>query len=368
MVSNIYRLKVSLVTIIRISMQTISATAKIKLQRIINRNIDQQNIFGTVLSISKGSDSLTISAGNLTGQSQYFIASVTKLFITAIVMRLRQDEKLGLDDNISAYLPTDILKELHIYKGHDYSDLIKIRHLLSHTSGLPDYFLQKRENGVSLVKELISGNDRKWTFQEAIEIAKSMQPHFKPGQKGKAFYSDTNFQLLGKIIESNMDRKLSEILDEFVISPLNLKKTYLYQDVTDARPAEVYYKSGHARIPLAMSSFWADGSIVSTAEESTVFLRSFFGGLLFPKEYIAELQDWNRIFFPFQYGLGIARFKFPWLLSPFRPVPELLGHMGTTGAFAYHCPKKDLYIGGTINQVHNPGLPYKLIVKILNVL
>jgi len=128
----------------------------------------------------------------------------------------------------------------------------------------------------------------------------------------------------------------------------------------------VYYKNEHARIPQAMTSFWADGSMVSTSEEILVFVKAFFGGILFPEAYLEEMHDWKKIFFPFQYGTGIVRFKLPWIFSPFRPVPELLGHMGTTGAFAYRCPAKNAYIAGTINQVHNPGLPYKLIIALLN--
>ncbi|MBN1159108.1 MAG: beta-lactamase family protein [Bacteroidales bacterium] len=341
---------------------------QIRLQKILEKSIDHKNIFGTVVSIGRCFDdwSWTGSAGNLTGQSQYFIASVTKLYITAIVQKLRHRNKLGLEDKISEYFPRDTLKNLHVFKGTDYSDQITIRHLLSHTSGLPDYFLQKGPDGKSLVRDLISGNDRKWTFSEAIQIAKSMQPHFKPGQKGKAFYSDTNFQLLGKIIETTKERPLSEVISEFITEPLGLKKTYLYQDIQDTTPEELYYRDNHAHLPLAMTSFWADGSMVSTAEESVVFLKAFFGGMFFPTSYLSEMQEWNRIFFPFHYGLGIARFKLPFIFSPFRRIPPIIGHMGTTGAFAYYCPEKDVYLAGTINQVHNPGLPYRLVVKVLN--
>ncbi|MBN2480608.1 MAG: beta-lactamase family protein [Bacteroidales bacterium] len=343
--------------------------SEIRLQRILENSIDKKDIFGTVVSIYNVHEDWgwTGSAGNLTGQSQYFIASVTKLYVTAIIQKLRQMDKLQLEDKISEYLTSDILKDLHVFKGKDYSDRITVRHLLSNTSGLPDYFLQKKQDGMSLVRELTSGHDQKWTFSEAIQISKSMQPHFKPGEKGKAFYSDTNFQLLGKIIETTTDRPLPEVFTGFIINPLDLKKTYLYQDINDTTPAELYYRDNHAHLPLAMTSFWADGSMVSTAEESVAFLKAFFGGQLFPEAYLSEMQDWNRIFFPFQYGLGIVRFKLPFLLSPFRRIPPIIGHMGTTGAFAYYCPEKDTYIAGTINQVHDPGLPYRLIVKILNI-
>lgn len=337
-----------------------------KFQMILDRSIDQENIFGTVVSISRGSENWTGAAGNLSIQSQYFIASVTKLFVSTIVMKFRQKGLLDLDDPISQYFSPEIMKGLHVLKGKDHSDLITVRHLLSHTSGLPDYFLQERNGEVSLVRQLITGHDQKWTFEEAIEISKTMQPHFIPGQKGKAYYSDTNFQLLGKIIEHVSGNTFQQVLQDEILDPFDLGGTYLYNDIGDDKPAEIYYRNSHARIPMAMTSFWADGSMVSTAEESVAFLRAFFEGKLFPESYLVEMRDLNRIFFPFHYGIGMVRFKLPWIFSPFMPAPELWGHMGTTGAFAYHCPAKNAYIAGTINQVHNPGLPYKLIIKLLN--
>ncbi len=96
------------------------------------------------------------------------------------------------------------------------------------------------------------------------------------------------------------------------------------------------------------------------------FLRAFFGGQLFPKVYISELTVWNRIFFPLQYGIGVARFKLSRIFSPFKPTPELIGHSGLSGAFAYYCPQKDLYLTGTVNQTAKPGLSYRLMIKLLN--
>jgi len=117
---------------------------------------------------------------------------------------------------------------------------------------------------------------------------------------------------------------------------------------------------------MAMTSFGPDGGIVSTANESMIFLKAFFNGKLFPKEYLDEMKDWNKIFFPLQYGIGIARFKLPRIFSPFKPVPKLIGHSGLSGAFAYYCPEKDIYLTGTVNQIHNAGLSYKLMIRILN--
>jgi D-alanyl-D-alanine carboxypeptidase len=225
-----------------------------KLQHLLDETVDNKKVFGSVVCVSSGSASWIGSAGNLTDQSQYFIASTTKLYITAIILKLRETGKLSLDDKISFYLPSHVMSGLHIYKGVDYSGEITIKHLLSNTSGLPDYFEQKGENGQSLKDELIFGKDQKWGFEDAISISKQMKPNFEPGKKTKAHYSDTNFQLLGKIIETVTGTTISQALSKYVFKPLGLEKTYLYQDSTDTLPETMYYKKEPMSIPMAMSS------------------------------------------------------------------------------------------------------------------
>jgi D-alanyl-D-alanine carboxypeptidase len=60
------------------------------------------------------------------------------------------------------------------------------------------------------------------------------------------------------------------------------------------------------------------------------------------------------------------RLKLPRIFSPFKPVPELIGHSGISGAFAFYCPENDMHITGTVNQIHDPGLSYRLMIGILN--
>ena len=341
---------------------------KSKLENILNQTVNSKSIFGAVVNIESGDQSFSWSgaAGNLKVESQYFIASTTKLYITAVVLKLRADGCLRLDDKISQYIPKDIITGIHTFKDVDYSYDITIRQLMSHTSGLPDYFQGKRENGKSLEAEITSGHDQHWTFEKVTSEVKKMKSKFKPGTKGKAFYSDTNYQLLGRIIEIITEKKISDVFKEFIYAPLKLESTYLYEDSNDTKPVSLYYKTQPLHIPLAMTSFGPDGGIVSTAKETMIFLRAFFNGQLFPKEYLDELANWNRIFFPLEYGLGVARFKLPRIFSPFKPIPELIGHSGLSGAFAFYCPKKDLYLTGTVNQIANPSISYKLMIKIIN--
>lgn len=210
------------------------------LQTVLDKIVDSKKVFGTSFAFKKDTLAWRGSSGNLSIDQPYFIASTTKLFTTAIILRLRAEGKLNLDDKISKYIDKSILLGLHIYKGKDYSQELTIKHLLSHTSGLPDYFQGKGTSGKSLENEITENIDQFWTFEQAIERTKKMTPLFAPGTKGKANYSDANFQLLGKIIENITHKSYAENCREFIIQPLGLTKTYLYQDSTDKTPKTLY--------------------------------------------------------------------------------------------------------------------------------
>jgi len=95
-----------------------------------------------------------------------------------------------------------------------------------------------------------------------------------------------------------------------------------------------------------------------------IFLEAFMSGALFPVEYLAEMQKWNRIFAPLEYGVGIMRFALPRYYSPLRPVPPMVGHSGASGAVLYHVPLLDLYVSGTVNQIKKRSLSYGLMARL----
>lgn len=334
------------------------------LQNVLDHVVDQKRVFGTSFAIKNDHCVWTGASGNLTINQPYFIASTTKLFTTAIILRLIMEEKIRLNDNISRFLDDSVLKGLHIFNGADYSHQITVQNLLAHTSGLPDYFQDKGQGGKSLEKELMNGLDQYWTFEQVVDRTKAMKPYFVPGVKGKAHYSDTNFQLLGKIIENITTKTFSEICSAFIIKPLELSHTYMYNDAADSTPKKLYYKAKELNIPNAMTSFGADGGIVSNSTDMLTFLESFFKGKLFPAEYINQLQVWNRIFYPIKSGIGIHLFKLPWFFDPKGAIPYFIGHSGLSGALAYYSPKKNIYITGTVNQVAYPDISFKIMIKL----
>lgn len=339
-----------------------------KLQNVLNKTVDGKKVFGTSFAIKKDDFVWRGNAGNFNENQSYFVASTTKLFTTAIILKLCEKGDISLTDKVTKYFDKSVLVKLSNYGGIDYYDSLTVKNLLSHTSGIPDYFQGKGANGNSLEDELLVGHDQSWDFDETIKRAKGMSSPFAPETKNKALYSDTNFQLLGKIIENITGSSYSEICDTLIINPLNLTNTYLYNDEYDNKPKTLYYKTNELHIPKAMSSFGPDGGIVSNSFEMLVFIEAFFTGKLFPSTYLDSLQQWNRIFFPMRSGVGIHLLKLPWIFNPFGNVPNFIGHSGLSGALAYYCPEENIYIAGTVNQIAHPDTSFRTMIKLTQIL
>lgn len=328
------------------------------LNELVAQAIEKRNITGAVLCVEKGDNSFShiSSAGNIAKNDSYFIASVTKLYITAVLLKLRAENQLQLDDKISRYLRKEDVERIHVLKDKDYSNEITIKHLMSNTSGIPDYFTSE------VFLELANGKDQSWPLERTLQSVKQMKPKFKPGQKGKVHYSDTNYQLLGEIIKSITGKTTQEVFKEFIFDNLKLQHTYVYEDMNDSKPIPLNYKSKPLHIPEYMTSIPSEGGIVSTAQESLQFLKAFINGHFFPKSDFKELMsNWNFLLLPgqFYYGVGIA--KQPISILSFKN--GLIGHWGQSGAFAFYYPKKDLYFTGTVNQVTGHSVAARLIGK-----
>jgi CubicO group peptidase (beta-lactamase class C family) len=366
------------------------------LQKSLQREIEgvvgkNQDVFSAVLRVASTKDGFYWAgaagtayadrAEKMQVDTPIYIASITKMYVAAATLILEERGTLSLDDPLSKFLPAEMLEGLHRYKGRDYSDELRIYHLISQTSGLPDYFTETPRDGKSMVDRIVAGGDVAWGVEEVVEIAKNgLSAKFPPEPKGqetsgkKAHYSDTNYQLLGSAIEVAAGKALHQILAELVIEPLELSSTYMHghggaREAGGKPPASIYYKTQPLHLDKAMTSFGPDGGMVSTVEECLRFLGHLMQGRLFANSATLErMQSWKRIFFPFQYGLGLMRFKLPRILSPFSATPELIGHSGATSAFLFYNDMGNLVIGGTLNQLANPGRPVRLMIKVIKMI
>ncbi len=337
-------------------------------QEILNQLVGQvatrKYIYGAVFQVLSDDENLdlTSASGELKADSPYYIASINKLFISALILKLSAENKFNIHDKISKYLPGDVVRGLHVHQGTDYSNVLSVAHLLSHTSGLPCYLTDRQANGKKAMAELEAGVDQAWPMERVIQEVKRMKTHFPPGKEGRAKYSDTNYQILSLIIE-NISGEPANIVLKNLFRALNLRQTAVCEDAGDVAFAPIRYKSEIRHLPLFLASTKND--IISTAKDQMTFLRAFFGGYFFPKEKVNDLAKWNRIFFPFSYGIGIQKFHLPRLLSPFQPVPEMVGHSGSTGSVAFYVPELGLSITGTTNQQARPSAAFQTMIKII---
>jgi len=335
------------------------------LDKIVSQTAKNKNVHGSVFHIESRDKlmSLFSTSGNISPTSQYYIASINKLIISFITLRLCQNKTINLGNNLSTYFPNKILNGLLVHNGKDYSGDLTIRHLISHTSGLPCYLIDKKPDGKRNMDLILSGNDQFWPLEEVVSEVKKMKPKFIPRTKGKASYSETNFRLLDRVLEEVTNKTIQGLLTD-VFQELEMKKTFVLPSNSADNCAPIYFKQNQIDIKEYWSSTHHD--IASTAAEQMKFIRAFFDGKYFTKEFINELKNWNNIFFPFKYGVGIQKFYIPRLLSPFKAVPELIGHCGSVGSVAFYVPDKKVYITGTVNQTSNPNIVFQTMIKIIN--
>ena len=83
-----------------------------------------------------------------------YIASTTKLFTATAIMMMNEKGLIALDDPMAKYLPEEMIHGIQIYQGHDYSREITVEQLLSHTSGIPDYYDEKGKRWKIAVRNL----------------------------------------------------------------------------------------------------------------------------------------------------------------------------------------------------------------------
>jgi CubicO group peptidase (beta-lactamase class C family) len=352
-----------------------------RLQRLADRQIAKKQVHNIALGMQFSGGRIDAAvAGSadargsipMTSSTPYYLASITKMYTATVIMKLAGSGKIDLEAPISSYLGPELVEGIHVIAGIDYGGRITVSQLLDQTSGLADYFEGKPKGGVSLVDDLKENRDRALSIEAIVEIVRGLRPKFASGAGGgrKAHYSDTNYALLGAIIETSTGTTVADNFSDRIFAPLGLTNTRVFDHTKeDPPPAATYFKDRALEIPLAMSSFAPDGGLVSTLAESLRFLRDFFEGELLDKYQLAQMtKRWNPIFFPLQYGYGLMRFDLPRWMSPFKAPPELIGHSGSTGSFAFYHPKRDVYLAGTVNQMDNPGRPYRLMTEMIALL
>lgn len=242
---------------------------------------------------------------------RYRIASVTKAFVSVLVLQLEADGKLDIDDPVEKYLP-------HVVPN---GSAITLRELMNHTSGLFNF-----TDDSAFVNDPVTSFSRAWTPSELLAVAFLHPPNFAPGTNWS--YSNTNYIVLGMVVEAVTQKPLGQVLQERIFTPLSLTSTSFPLTIQLA-PDFVH---GYIKIPgspifdiapaLNPTWGWAAGAIVSNAHDVTLFYRALFTRKLLPPAQLSELES------PTQssgtYGLGVDN-TFPACGRAFFHVGDFLG-------------------------------------------
>jgi D-alanyl-D-alanine carboxypeptidase len=291
------------------------------------------------------------------------LASVGKLFTATIIGILHERGELNIDDHINKYIDADLMQGLHVYNGKDYSDMITIRHLLMQTSGLNDVFYE-------LYNKMTDNPDFGITPREAIIWGKENLKQVAPPGK-KHFYTDTNYYLLGLIVEQITGKPFHEVMHELIFDPVGMRHAYMHGYSkpgieTDEPPARLYIKDVDLFTVKNIHKLdYSGGSVIAPLRDFHKFMKSLTAGKLINNDTLNRMiEDDTPMGFPligFDYGYSIWKVKSIPLILPAKYF--CWGCVGVTGAFMFYHPSTMTYIIGSFNDFSYRGKALQFMIK-----
>ncbi len=216
----------------------------------------------------------------VTPQSPFKIASLTKPFTATAIMQLVEKGKVSLDENVSHYLD---------YLPKEWNT-ITVRELLSHTSGLADYFQAPDWSWKNSWRLDLS-------HDEFIKMTEKSPRIFNPGEKMQ--YCNTGYYLLGMLIEKLSGERYEDYLNEYIFHPLGMSNSRLDHAyaIIPNRVSGYTLEKGEWRNAEFTSDTWAysEGGIITTAEDLAKFDSSFYTEKLLKKSSIDQMWTPSKL-------------------------------------------------------------------------
>ncbi|MFC1969738.1 serine hydrolase domain-containing protein [Chloroflexota bacterium] len=280
--------------------------------------------------------------------NQFRGGSLTKPFVSVVVLQLVEEGRFSLDDPMTSVLPESVTAKFA--NSHE----ITVRMLLNHTGGMPEFL-------DLAMPQIVANLQKVWQDDEWLDFAAAQEPWFAPGEAQA--YSNTDYILLGLVIEQATGRSWREDVRQRIIEPLNLENTLLPEPGDISSPpnqAHGYIDMGaglvdvtEAGVDPSMAGASGGEALITTAEDLDRFLKSLLAGELFQN---SDTLDEMQTFVPWpegnplspwidSYGLGIMKVVYPGGI-------EAIGHIGTSAdfnAFVFYLPDQDITISGAVN-------------------
>lgn len=239
----------------------------------------------------------------LDGDSPFAIASITKTFTATLVLEAVERGRIGLDDPVSNHLP-----RLKAVRG------VTVRQLLQHTSGIADLLHPMRE-------PMDANPDRIWTGAEVIDHLGGRW--FSPG--AAYGYSNSNYVLLGMLVERIYGHDFDEVLRRHLLRPLDLDETGSLLDA-----------DAPALMPRSWASaFGTSGNMYASVSDLVDWAMALYGGRVLAPETLVAMTTFNRD----DYGLGTEAIRLGSRTG--------IGHSGLLRGFTsvlVHLPEENITI------------------------
>ncbi len=231
------------------------------------------------------------------------LTGVTRMFLVAMILRDIDRGALALETPITDVLPASYAHGLCVISSTDFTTSITVGHLLSGSSGIPNFFDPPAKGIRSLCSQLVE-QDRSWSLPEALELARHYPGLFRPGAR-TGHHSPTGDLLLGELLRETTGMALPALLELRVTKPLGLNSTYFFAEEhhsTFYSLAPIHHRGKVVHIPQALSSLGAAGGVVSTPRDTVRFIHALWAGSVFSSEWSPQIQARPQAF-----GLHAAR-------------------------------------------------------------
>ncbi len=285
---------------------------------------------GEKMTYSRAIGAASIKDGQQTKANtgtRYRVGSVTKTFTATMIMQLVEQKKLTLQTPLAQFFPQ-----------FDNAKTITVEHLLRHRSGLTSFTTDPAFGQFMRTEK---------TEPQLLEAMARMKSSFLPGEKYE--YSNTNYVLLGLIVEKVTKQPYAQVLQKNIVEKLKLKNTFYGGKINAAKneaSSFMFLNNSWFELPEThMSVPHGAGALVSTPQDLGIFLRGLLQGKLVSKATVEQMKTLKD-----NYGLGLLTIPFGKLSS--------YGHGGIIDGFTSmltYFPEQDVTIATTFNGANTNG-------------
>jgi len=322
---------------------------------------------GILFSIKSGNGKLAWSGAaginnlkigdSLQARQTFRIASVTKTYVAAAILRLMEKKVLRLEDPISMHLSPTHATIL----AQDYDlEQITIAQILRHSAGFFDH-----TNAPEFFEKVFSVPVYEWTRTAQLQLGvEKGDPIGPPG--GQFSYSDMGYVILGELIEIYTGKSLDAGIKELLgLEKLGLARTDFERmdPQTDQLRIHQYYQGTDTYNFSPTMDYFGGGGILSTTSELTDFFQALFQGKIFenPSTLALMLESSSYASQPkLDYGMGMYKVQVKGM--------EAYCHSGFWGTQVLYIPKLDLYLAANYSGAWGGGAVAPIFEKVLNAL